>query len=305
MSKYAPALFIWLLTPSLVAGVTTNFEDIPEATPASREIPPSFRSATLGSSTHLASGIKHGVGQFSEWAYNAGFSLFAANANNLFYGSLGYERRDYYFHDTPAWFDDCQRTSASLYYERVINSDWTFLALAGGALSAEEDARWKDAATGHIGLGAKYKLSKDVSISGGFMVASKLSDGPRWLPYATLNWQITPHWSLRTSAGATLSYDVFADKMLCVELTGAWHGANFRLRNATNETGSRKRALEGREGVFSLSVTKEFFKRFAYVRASVGGSFFTKYKIRSYGANIAEFETDPTLVLGIESGIRF
>jgi hypothetical protein len=252
--------------------------------------------------------MKRNSGQFSAWNHEANYSLFAVNAKNLFYGSVGYEYQDYRFHNTPAWFDDCQRANLSLYYERIINSNWSLLALAGGALAAEENARWEDAATGRIGTGVKYKISKDLSISTGVMVASKLSDDAQWLPYASLDWQISPHWSLRTAAGVTLAYDVFADKMFRIEIAGAWHGANFRLRNTTDVSGTsgpRKRALEGREGVFTLGITKEFFKRAGYIRANVGSTAFTKYKIRSYGSNLGEFECDPTFVFSLEAGFRF
>jgi hypothetical protein len=137
------------------------------------------------------------------------------------------------------------------------------------------------------------------------MVSSRLSDDALWLPYVSLDWQITPHWSVRTTSGAILAYDVFADKTLCIELTGAWRGANFRLRDTADDTPSRKRALEVREGVFTVGINKEFFKRAGYISANIGGSFFTKYKIRSYGSNIGEFECDPALVFGIEAGFRF
>jgi hypothetical protein len=273
--------------------------------PPAPTTPPSFRAIAFNTTGHLASDISHSNGQFASWNHNAEFSLFAANAKHLFYCGVEYSQINYRFHDTPAWFDDCERTSLSLFYEHTLDKQWTLLAIAGGAIAIEESARRQDGAIGHIGFGAKFKYSKDFSLHGGAMVANRLSDGPAWLPYIGLNWQINPHWNLRTTSGATLTYDVFADNTLRFELTGAWRGVNFRLNNAPRGTPNRTRALESREGILSLGVTKEFFDRAAYIRATLGGSFFTKYKIRSYGSNIGEFKCDPALLFGIEAGFRF
>jgi outer membrane scaffolding protein for murein synthesis (MipA/OmpV family) len=285
---------------------------IPASTAAAAPaIPPYLRTISATAGWSAPANISHGPGKLASSNYGAGVSLLAspsgAARENVFYLDAEYSRTDYRFTGTEAWFADAERAGLSLYYEHKLNPSWSLLALANGTGAVERGADWADGLTGRAGAGFRFSLpgksrfADDFSVSAGVLLGSRLSDDAQWLPYAQLHWTITDPWSRRTAAGATLAYDVFADGTLRVEFTGAWRGATFRLRKADGRT----RALQGRGGVFAVGVTKEFFKRAGYVSANVGGMFWSKYKVRSYGQNIGEFECDPSLVVGLEAGVRF
>lgn len=272
---------------------------------ADAETPPSFCALAAHSVYRPASDISGGAGNLAAWTWGADASFFTADRQNIFFGEFGYERVDYRFRGVEAPFGSHEQLNLSLFYERVLSPKWSLLAVTSGALAVEKGVGFEDGAIGRVGGGIKYTVSKDLSFYSGVIVANRLSDDPSWFPYAGLAWRISPYWSLRTSTGLTLTYDVFADNTLRFELSGGYHGASFRMKNANTGAGaSQKRAMRMREGEIMLGVAKEFFHRAAYIRASAGATFLSKYKIRGHGA-ADEFETDPSAVFRIEAGVRF
>ncbi|MDR1498336.1 MAG: DUF6268 family outer membrane beta-barrel protein [Puniceicoccales bacterium] len=272
--------------------------------PEAPAVPPSFRAVAGYSLFRTTSDLLRSDGQVSSQAYGAEVSFFAASRGHIFFGEFGYEKTDYRFRGVAAPFDGCEQLKLSFFYEHALTSKWAVLALASGALAAEQGSDFGDGATGRIGGGVKYAISKDLNFSVGVGVANRLSDDPSWFPYAGLTWRISPNWSLRSAAGLTLVYDVFADHTLRFELSGGYRMSGFRLKNVSADEERRKRAIEIREGEVRLGVIKEFFKRSAYIRADVGGNFSNTYKFHGSGGG-NDFRSDSAAVFRIEAGVRF
>lgn len=254
----------------------------------------------VGTAYRLPADIKGGPGELYSWTYNAELAAHLSDDSNLLYGAFDYQFTDYHFRGVPAPFSDTERLRLYVRYERALDTQWGLFVDASGALAAEKNARLGDGASGRLGGGIKYTVSPDLSFYAGAQVASRLSDDASILPYLGLEWKMDPHWSLNITNGVVLSYDVFADQTLRFDLGCTYQSSNFRLVDGVSFT----RGLEIQEVPLALSVTQEFGKM-SYLRASVAGVLYSKYKFRSGGAKIGEFKTDPTAVFALEAGVRF
>lgn len=222
---------------------------------------------------------------------------------NVFYGSIDYRYTGYHFNGTgpTAPFGDVERLMAYVRYERALNEKWGVFVDASGSLSAETAANMKDGATGRLGGGARYAISPDLNFYAGAQVLTRLSDSASIYPYIGMMWRIDAHWSLNVTNGIVVSYDVFEDNSLRFDLGGTYQSTNFRL---VDDPVLGKQAIDSREVPLTFSVTKEFGK-FSYLRASVAGILYNKYKTRSGGNTVDEFRTDPAVAFGLEVGMRF
>ncbi|MDR1818088.1 MAG: hypothetical protein LBR07_07995 [Puniceicoccales bacterium] len=255
------------------------------------------------------------------------FSMFLKRGGHTLYAETAWRRTDWHFEIVAAGVttaagalpDYTQRAGALVHYEWQYSPRWGVVAMLTGNGATGDGARFGDALSGAVGVGMRYNLPKEwvrgLTFFSGVMLASRIQTSPDWLPFAALNWKIDKHWSLRTGAGLTLTHDFFGDESLRVSLAGAWHNSRFLLRSdTTGGTGvgvagaagaKRDRVLQTKEALLTLSVTKEFLKRFGYIRAGVGGSFFGKHKFRSHSERLETLRVHPHAVLTLEGGIRF
>ncbi|MDR2844815.1 MAG: DUF6268 family outer membrane beta-barrel protein, partial [Puniceicoccales bacterium] len=259
------------------------------------------RSVRLGAEWHSPASIKAARGELSATCMETEFSTIVMDSSNLFVGSLEYRYTDYRFHNTTApLFADAEFVGVRLIYERKLTQNWAILADAVGSFSAEVDARLHDGAAGGFGGGVRYAFNDDLKFFAGTHVFTRLSRGAQVVPIGGIIWKIDPHWSLFTTNGVTLVYDVFADESWRLDLSCSYEGANIRLADG----GKRKRVLEVREVPLTFRVTRNFGQA-AYIRASIGGVLYGRYKFRSGSATTGDFEAGPALQLGLVAGMRF
>jgi hypothetical protein len=274
--------------------------------------PPLLRAGELSSHWHTPATMRGGNnGHFSVLTSGVEASLLATSPQNRFHISLQCARTDFRFPNSENWFGDSTRYGLNLHYEYQFGKRTSALFSAGASLAAEDGAKWADALSGRIGAGLRHTWTfpqserERLSVFAGFMIASRHSADPVWLPFCGLSYRISDHWSIQALNGAHLTYDVYGDRTFRLEFGGHYNGLNIRLKEDGEGASRRRRALQGREGVLTVSATKEFLKRAGYITASVGGVFLTKYKIVSSGHNLGEFKCDPAATFGLEFGLRF
>lgn len=262
---------------------------------------PSF---TAGYATPAA--VRDATGKLSSWNYDAGVSVLAIGAENIFYGAFAYRRTDYYFEGVAAPFGDVEQARLYFRYERAFSQQWSLVVDAAGWLAAETDARLGAGAAGFLGGGVKYSLSQDLQFHFGVMVKTYLSDSAEFWPYGSFVWQIDPGWTLGLTNGLSLRYDgqFLNDCTTSFELKCAYESSNFRMADATVGA-SRRRAVEVQQVALTLGVKQEFLGRAAYVRGTIGGILYGKYKFRSHGDNVGAFRTDPSATFCLEAGFTF
>lgn len=285
-------------------------EKVPEQTPEPEGLLPFFRGIqllmpmTVSGIYRAPSDIQDTNGQMRSWSMGANLATRHMSEAGIFYGSLDYRYTDYKFSGVTAPFSDTERVLAYVRYERGLSAEWGVFVDASGGFAAEKDAHLQDGASGRFGGGVRYVVSPDLVLYAGAQVMTRLSDNASVFPFIGLSWKIDQHWSLNASNGLVLSYDVFADSSLRLNLGCSYTSSTFRMVDDTWGGVARSRALEVQEVPLSLSVTQEL-GRSSYVRASVAGLLYSKYKFRSGGAGAGEFKSDPAVMFGLEAGVRF
>ncbi|MDR2980707.1 MAG: DUF481 domain-containing protein [Puniceicoccales bacterium] len=224
--------------------------------------------------------------------------------DHMLYGSLDYNYVDYHFSGPVAPFSDTERLRLYARYGYSLDDKWGLFVDASGSLASERDANLGDGASGRIGVGVSYAVSHDLNLYAGVQVASRLEDTPSWMPYLGLEWKIDPRWSLNITNGIVISYDVWTDGSLRFDLGCTYQVSSYRMTDQDMGGWRRDRALEVQEVPLVLSATQEFGEM-GYVRASVGGILYSKYKFRSSERKIGEFRVDPAAIFAVEAGIRF
>ncbi|MDR2429595.1 MAG: hypothetical protein LBD14_01625 [Puniceicoccales bacterium] len=265
-----------------------------------------FTAPSLTAGYSMPAAVRDATGKLLSWNYDAGVSVLAIGAENIFYGAFAYRRTDYRFEGMGAPFGDVEQARLYFRYERAFSPRWSLVVDAAGWLAAETDARIGEGAAGFLGGGVKHSLSGDLQFHLGMMVKTYLSDGAELWPYGGFVWQIDPSWALGLTNGLSLRYDgrFFDGHATSVELKCAYESLNFRMAGAT-AVGSHRRAVEVQQVVLTLGVKQEFLGRAAYVRGTIGGVLYAKYKFRSCGDNVGEFRTDPAATFCVEAGFTF
>ncbi|MDR2513414.1 MAG: hypothetical protein LBD01_06445 [Puniceicoccales bacterium] len=309
-----PAALLTMLAP------IPGFAETPLQQPASQEDDGQRRARPANSAPNFsffspafelryatAANIKNAPGRYSTTLYDTDLSFFKITPKESIVAFCGYSFTDTRFSDTPAAYGDLERVHFFARYEhRISDSQWALFVDGSFILAAEESASLGKGLIGRGGLGLKYTFSENFDFSVGVMVMNRLSDSADILPYGGFNWKISQYWSLRLTNGLVLSHDVFGDKTLRIDLAGLYRGGDYRMADITVAGRRHARALEVREFVLALSVTKEFFDRACYLGLGVEGVFLGKYKFRSTGgSNIGEFECDPSLAFALKGGFRF
>ncbi|MDR2863712.1 MAG: hypothetical protein LBV54_07575 [Puniceicoccales bacterium] len=290
-------------------------EGAPAAQPATTAAAPSFFESLRwitqldsDASWQTPSDIKGRAGELSAWSYSATAGFHLSNDSNVLIGALDYRYTDFDFHGVSAApFGNMERLRLFLHYEHMFTKRWGFFVDGSGTLAAERSASLLSGGTGRIGAGVRFKLNSKLTFFSGVMVTTFLEDRALPLPFAGASWQITPRWSLNILNGVMVSCDVFEDRTLRVDLGCTIQGGNYRLAKDQSAYGARRtRALEIWEVPLTLRVTHEFGPDgMGYVRASVGGVLYSRYRFRSSGHNIDDFGVDPAAVFKIEVGVRF
>lgn len=313
MKKHAK-MFLSLAASGLSSGLLCGAEgevkgaDLPpQASATVAQAEPFFRGidllmpVTFSAEYRLPTDIKGGTGRMRSWSAGTEVALRHIAGENIFYGSLGYSYTDYHFSGmATAPFNDTERVRAYVRFERGKSEQWGWFVDATGGFAAEKAANMSDGAFGRFGGGVRYTVSPDLNIYLGAQVMTRMADSATIFPFIGLEWRVDEHWSVHASNGLVVSYDVLSDQSLRVDLGCMYNSSNFRLE----ENGERKPALEIQEVPLVLSVTQEL-GRHGYVRGSVAGILYSKYKGRSGGNAIGELKADPTVAFGLEAGVRF
>jgi hypothetical protein len=287
----------------------------------------SFFSLSGEASWQTPAEIYGGDGRFSKLSSEASLSYFYKGEENTFFVGASYRYNDYRFdcaggaaggafaRGTVPYsvIHDTAHVSLLGFYERkIINKKFgafSLLGTLGGSLSAATNADLVDGHTGFVGCAFKYSNQKlGLSVQYGFLVASKIMDGPTWAPYSGIEWKINKHWTLKTSSGLAVSYDVYGDNRFLLDAYAAYRVSDYLLAPVDDAGISRfrrERDFQSKEVLASVGVTREFLNRALCLRAVAGGIFYAHYKLRSHGRNMGEFDTAPSAFFRFEITGRF
>ncbi len=313
--KKHPKMLLSLAASGLSAGLLCGAETEakqPEAAArkeiAAEKAEPFFRGIdllmpmTVTALYQLPADVKKADARMSRWQVSAEVAARHATETGLFYGSLAYSYTNYHFSGASTnFFGDTERVLAYARYEQALNRTWGFFVDASGGFAAEKAANMSDGTFGRLGGGVRYTVSEDLSVFVGAQVLTRMSDSATVLPHIGFSWKIDDRWSLNAVNGLVLSYNVYLDRSLRLDLGCTYSNTNFRLRD---DSSGRHQALEIQEVPLALSATQELGKA-SYVRGSVAGLLYSKYKGRSGGNSVGEMKTDPSVVFGLEAGVRF
>ncbi len=173
---------------------------------------------------------------------------------------------------------------------------WGYFVYGDLTVAHETSENIDDAATGMGALGGRYTWSPNLSLGLGVAVASRLEDDLLILPVITLNWQINERLRLRTLRGATLTYDLTADKKWQVDLGVEYQRREYRVRDDESFTERMVRA--------ELGATYHF-SRHVGLRGFMGMAAGREVELRTSDHKIRDEDVDPAPFFGARALFTF
>ncbi|WOO40566.1 hypothetical protein [Rubellicoccus peritrichatus] len=182
---------------------------------------------------------------------------------------------------------------------------WGVFGLASLRWGAEDNASLGEGFSFLGAVGPTYSFSKKLRIGAGLMVITQPQQATRYLPIVTLNWEINDHWSIRTFNGATVTYDLNADKETRLDFTVQYETRDFVLKTQTSPTGITDEPAVAEESVIVVfGVTQKIGGPF-FVRAYLEGNLFREFELRADGNKYQTIKSDPAIGLGFQVGANF
>lgn len=211
--------------------------------------------------------------------------------------SLGafYEYSEY---ELGNWNEDFEFNTLAFdaVWRSMLNENWGYFVYGGVTLAASTDESLGDGLTGVGGGGVRYVWSPNLSLGLGVVVASRLEDDAALLPIIALNWQINDRWNLRTLNGATLTYDLTADKKWQVDLGVRYQRREYRVDDDASLT---EKMVSGEVGA-----TYRFNPSLA-VRGFVGIAAGRNIEVRADDHKVADEDVDAAPFVGVRAMFTF
>lgn len=182
---------------------------------------------------------------------------------------------------------------------------WGVFGLTSLRWAAEDGASLGDGFSFLGAVGPAYSFSKKLRIGAGLMVITQPQQATRYLPIVTLDWVINDHWSIRTFNGATVTYDLNADKETRFDFTVQYETRDFSLTRQTSPTGITDEPAVAEESVIiAFGVTQKVGGPF-FVRGYIEGNLFREFEFRADGNKYQTTKSDPSIGLGFQVGANF
>jgi len=201
---------------------------------------------------------------------------------------------------------DFNRLGLDALYQGMCNENWGYFGYAGGQLSASDKASLSKGAMGTFGGGARYVHSPSLSVNFGLAYATSLEDDNYFIPIIMLNWQIDEHWAVRTFNGATVSYDIGADKKNLLDLGANIQRREYRLQKNSDlgVSGSDASLIEKSVNI-EFGYTHRFTDNFA-LRSFVGMVTGRNREVRAHNDKIGQDQDiDSALSVGVRGLLTF
>lgn len=188
-------------------------------------------------------------------------------------------------------------------YRGAIGEQWGFIVGANVNAAFETGGDFGDSLTFGGRAGFTYSASKSLTLGLGAAVSSRLEDDVLAIPFPVLSWQVSDRWlvaSYGDSRGTGLGVSFMPNDAWTLTLRAGLGAHEFRL----DETGPVPDGV-GR----TWHVPVEFIAAWKIdpqvtLQAGVGYEAWQQYTLDdSEGDEIAEFDADPALVVGI--GVEF
>lgn len=224
--------------------------------------------------------------------------------------TFNYEYSDYdWGGGAPSFFGSTNDLGLTAIYQHKFDaSDWGAYLLGTARLGAETgDVSLTSGDSYFIGGGASYSFFKDLTVSFGALAIFNPEQATRVWPVAFIDWRINDHLQLRTFNGATLVYDIDADRETVLDFTVQYNSRIFRLNSQPipTQAGVVTNPVVEEESVSAtVGVTHRFGGPF-YIRAFVQGDFFREYQFRANRNKYQTIKTDPGATVGFEIGANF
>jgi len=235
------------------------------------------------------------LGKFEVWRFDVPVRYTLKTEH----GDLGlgafYEYSEYDL-DRLSGTEDFNTLAFDAVWKGMVDDNWGYFVFGGVALSASKDTGLGNGLTGLGGGGVRYVWSEKLSLGVGAGVASRLEDDPMVLPVIALNWQISDRWNLRTLNGATLTYDITADKKWQADLGAKYQRREYRLDNDTSVTDKMITAEVG--------ATYRFCPQFA-LRGFVGVAAGRNIEIRQNDHKLGDEDVDAAPFFGVRALCTF
>ncbi|MBX3387481.1 MAG: hypothetical protein KF768_13005 [Phycisphaeraceae bacterium] len=183
----------------------------------------------------------------------------------------------------------------------IHSPEWAFFGGGIFQFAGEFDADFEDTATyGGFG-GARWKVNKDLAVSFGLAVKSRLEDDTIVLPLLSVDWWIDDTWSLATS-GLEGTLAAKLDEQWSALFVGGYRMREYRLADDNDVP----------DGVFRddrvhLGVGIEFRPNpISSIQLIGGATVWSQLRFdNSTGNKVFEEETDPTAFIGLRGTLRF
>lgn len=222
--------------------------------------------------------------------------------------SLSYLHSDYdWSKGSPKYFDRINQLSLSgIYQHRFEGSNWGAYLIATTSMGSESGTSLTANTSYLTSAGASYAFSDNLTLSVGGLFISKPQESDRFFPIAFVEWTIDKHFSLRTFNGATLIYDVYADRELVLDFTAQYNSPSFRInRQYVSSVGALARpSVEAKSISASVGATYHIGGPFS-LRGYVQGDFWREYKFRANNDKYMTLKGKPAMSFGLEVSARF
>ena len=246
-------------------------------------------------------------------------STYTASANLKFQGaydmrhfvtvSLNYAYSHFDFDSGPSRMDSpfssLNRTSALVFYTYKIDDKWGLFTLANFSFGADSGASLWGGRQFSGGLGATYAFRPGLTLGFGGMAYSRMDNDWLGFPVAFLDWRVNERLTIRTMAGVTAFYDVFADKSLILSATFEYRNGYYRMSDLPLAGGgSARRSVSDSYFNFNVGATYNWTKNL-YTSLNVGANFNRTLQFRYANRSADEIDVDAAPVFMFHAGWLF
>jgi len=239
--------------------------------------------------------------------FNANTSLtYSQNYDIGFYRVGGnYEYSDYDWSATD-YFSNVNSFGLNAFglYNFEDNQPWGIFALSSLNWSAENGASFSEGFEYLVAVGPAYSFSRQFRIGLGIGVFGQPQQATRYLPIPTLDWKINDHWNIRTFNGATVTYDVFADRKTRIDFSAQYESSSIALDSPPPPGRKGQPIVEENAVILVLGGTQQIGGPF-FLRGYIEGIVYREYQFRTDKNKYLTLKTDPTFAIGFQVGASF
>jgi hypothetical protein len=216
---------------------------------------------------------------------------------SMLMGSLSAVRTRYDF-DAPELIPwrEVEDYTAVLVGEKVLSPTWSLIGLGMLRSAYEKEASFSDGLGWVAAVGARYRVSEQLSYVMGGGYATELEGEGTFLPLFGVEWQMSPHWRLDGMMGVTLSYDCAADGRRIISAGMDYQLNDFRLKK--DALSGLESAVRPSGSAFFVSYSHQFSENFSVIlKASSSGE--QTFETWSDDRKLSRFKAEGAWLYGI------